>query len=168
MINYIFSVQDTTWRFVTFSGKLWLVNISTSMDSDGNTTFLLMSSALVFIMIPGLGYFYSGLTSQKSALSILLLSYIATSVILVQWFICGYSLVFASDGSGFIGTFTKAFYSNVDISTATPYPEYAFAFYQATFACITPALVIGGAADRARILPKIVFVFIWSFFVYDP
>ena len=119
-------------------------------------------------MIPGVGYFYSGLTNQKSALSILLLSFIATSIVLVQWFIAGYGLVYASDGGSFIGTFTKAFFMNIDINTAVPYPEFAFVFFQATFACIAPALVIGGAADRGRMLPKMIFVFLWSFLVYDP
>eukprot|EP00834_Sanchytrium_tribonematis_P000322 NODE_6_length_70510_cov_1.054395.p27 type:complete len:314 gc:universal NODE_6_length_70510_cov_1.054395:56663-55722(-) len=137
-------------------------------DYDGNTAFLLLSAVLVFIMIPGLGYFYSGLTNQKSALSILLLCYIANSIVMMQWFFAGYSLVYSENGSGFIGAFDKAFFQNIDITRVSPYPEYAFVFFQATFACITPALVIGGAADRARMFPKLIFVFIWSFIVYDP
>eukprot|EP00834_Sanchytrium_tribonematis_P001213 NODE_27_length_39007_cov_1.590650.p28 type:complete len:140 gc:universal NODE_27_length_39007_cov_1.590650:25687-25268(-) len=130
----------------------------------GDTSFLLLCSTLVFIMIPGLGYFYSGLTTSKAALSILLLCFLTYSVVLIQWFMFGYSLVFSSEGGDFIGSFYNGGFNHLTSETDpnSKYPDYAFAIYQSAFAGITPALVVGAGAENARLLPKIVFVFIWT------
>ena len=134
----------------------------------GDTSFLLLCSCLVFIMIPGLGYFYSGLTSSKAALSILLLCFLTYSIVLMQWFMFGYSLVFSTNGGSFIGTLYNGGFANLNSSSVDViYPDYAFAFFQSTFAGITPALVVGAGAENARLLPKIVFIFIWTTLVYD-
>eukprot|EP00834_Sanchytrium_tribonematis_P002328 NODE_70_length_24940_cov_0.663138.p11 type:complete len:315 gc:universal NODE_70_length_24940_cov_0.663138:85-1029(+) len=136
----------------------------------GDTSFMLLCTALVFIMIPGLGYFYSGLTNTKSSLSVLILCFVSFSVVLIQWFIIGYSLVFSTDGNSFIGSFTMA---GLDTLTSmdnpnTLFPDYAYVIYQSTFAGITPALILGAGADKTRLLPKIVFIFLWTTFAYDP
>eukprot|EP00835_Amoeboradix_gromovi_P006999 NODE_983_length_2555_cov_0.219463.p1 type:complete len:341 gc:universal NODE_983_length_2555_cov_0.219463:2007-985(-) len=137
--------------------------------SDGDTSFLLICGAMVFIMIPGLGYFYSGMANSKSALSMLLLCFVSYSIVMLQWFLFGYSLVFSSDGGSFIGTLTNGVFSSMTSKSAANggYPDFAYAFYQSTFAGISPALVIGATAERARLLPKMVFIFFWSTFVYD-
>eukprot|EP00835_Amoeboradix_gromovi_P003170 NODE_200_length_15202_cov_0.356618.p3 type:complete len:308 gc:universal NODE_200_length_15202_cov_0.356618:9736-8813(-) len=135
--------------------------------SSGDTAFLLLSGALVFIMIPGLGYFYSGMANSKSALSMLLLCFVSYSIVMIQWFLFGYSLVFGTDGGPFIGTFTNGVFSGMTSSSTDAYPDFAFAFFQSTFAGISPALVIGATSARARLLPKMVFIFLWSTFVYD-
>ncbi len=136
----------------------------------GDTSFLILCSCLVFVMIPGLGYFYSGLTTSKAALSILLLCFLTFSVVLIQWFMFGYSFVFAENGSSFIGDFSNGGFTNLstaDVGSDGPFPDLAYAFFQSTFAGITPALVVGAGAENARLLPKIVFVFIWTTLVYD-
>ena len=137
--------------------------------SAGDTAFLLICGALVFIMIPGLGYFYSGMANNKSALSMLLLCFVSYSIVLIQWFLFGYSLVFASDGGPFIGSFTLGAFTGMTSTTpeGALIPDFAYAFYQSTFAGIAPALVIGATAERARLLPKMIFIFLWSTFVYD-
>eukprot|EP00834_Sanchytrium_tribonematis_P001199 NODE_27_length_39007_cov_1.590650.p14 type:complete len:310 gc:universal NODE_27_length_39007_cov_1.590650:27156-26227(-) len=140
------------------------------MGSDsGDTAFLLISGALVFSMIPGLGYFYSGLCNNKSALSMLLLCFVSYSIVMIQWFLFGYSFVFAADGGPMIGSFTNGAFVGLGsvVADKTTYPDYAFVFFQSTFAGISPALVIGATAERARLLPKMVFIFLWSIFVYD-
>ena len=136
----------------------------------GDTAFLLLSGALVFIMIPGLGYFYAGMANSKSALSMLLLCFVSYSIVMVQWFLFGYSLVFATDGGPFIGTFNEGVFLKMNSqqpTNGTLYPDYAYAFFQSTFAGISPALVVGATAERARFLPKMIFIFLWSTFVYD-
>eukprot|EP00835_Amoeboradix_gromovi_P003119 NODE_195_length_15388_cov_0.563926.p4 type:complete len:310 gc:universal NODE_195_length_15388_cov_0.563926:10210-11139(+) len=137
--------------------------------SAGDTAFLLLCGALVFIMIPGLGYFYSGMANTKSALSMLLLCFVSYSIVMIQWFLFGYSLVFSTDSGPFIGSFTNGVFVNMTSQTTDPalFPDFAYAFYQSTFAGISPALVIGATAERARLLPKMLFIFLWSTFVYD-
>ena len=134
--------------------------------SSGDTAFLLLCGALVFIMIPGLGYFYSGMANTKSALSMLLLCFVSYSIVMIQWFLFGYSLVFNKDGGPFIGTLNNGVFKDLTSQSGTAlYPDFAYAFYQSTFAGISPALVIGATAERARILPKMIFIFLWSTFV---
>ena len=122
-------------------------------------------------MIPGLGYFYSGLSSAKSSLSVLLLCFLSYSIVLIQWFVFGYSLVYASDSNNaFIGSFNLSAFSQMEIlseDSAVVF-DYVFAIYQSTFAGITPALVLGAGAERTRLLPKIVFILLWTTIVYDP
>jgi Amt family ammonium transporter len=122
-------------------------------------------------MIPGVGYFYSGLARSKNALSLIMLSMLSLAVVSFQWWLWGYSLAFNGHAGKFIGNLENAFFMNVggDTSTtATGLTSILFAVYQGMFAAITPALAIGSAAERGRILPAIVFVFIWSTIVYDP
>ena len=119
-------------------------------------------------MIPGLGYFYNGLTSSKAALSVLLLCFLTFSVVEIQWFTFGYSLVFSKDGNSFIGTFTNGGFSGMTSQDVSNEPiDFAFALYQGMFAGLTPALVVGAGSDKARLLPKIIFILLWTTFVYD-
>ncbi|ORX91801.1 ammonium transporter [Basidiobolus meristosporus CBS 931.73] len=143
----------------------------TPLYASGDITWVMVSTSLVFLMIPGVGYFYSGMARSKNALSLIMLSCLSVAVVLVQWFIWGYSITFSRTGSWFIGNLNHAFLINVlgDPSVgSSKIPDLAFMIYQCMFASIAPALAIGAAAERARILPTIIFIFIWSTLVYDP
>ncbi|RKP37566.1 ammonium transporter 2 [Dimargaris cristalligena] len=136
-----------------------------------NTAFLLVCTCLVFIMIPGLGYFYSGMTSSKSALSLVFLSMLSLAVVPLQWFIWGYSLALSPTGGPFMGNLHYAFFMNVDNTphpSAPTVPGTVFAIYQCMFSAITPALALGATAERVRLRPALIYLFVWSTLVYDP
>ncbi|PMD36893.1 putative ammonium transporter [Hyaloscypha variabilis F] len=138
---------------------------------SGDIAWMLTSSALVLLMIPGVGFFYSGLARRKSALSLIWLSCMSVGVVTFQWFFWGYSLTFSHTANSFIGDLENIGFRNVlgAPSVGSPkIPDLLFAIYQGMFAAITPALAIGAAADRGRMLPCIVFMFIWSTIIYDP
>jgi len=140
--------------------------------SDGDIGMTLLSMALVWWMVPGVGYFYSGMARSKNALSLIMLSVLSIAVVSVQWFIWGFSLTFSKTATnGFIGNLDNAFFMDVydqPSAGSVLVPDLVFAIYQCMFAAITPALAIGSAAERGRLLPAVVFIFIWSTIVYDP
>ncbi|KAJ1983531.1 hypothetical protein H4R34_001217 [Dimargaris verticillata] len=136
-----------------------------------NTSFMLVCTALVFIMLPGLGYFYSGMTSNKSALSLVFLCMLSLAIVPLQWFIWGYSLALSPTGGKFIGDLRHAFFMGVDNTphpNAPTVPGTAYAIYQCMFSVITPALALGATAERVRLRPALVYLFVWSTLVYDP
>lgn len=136
---------------------------------QGDLAWIMTSTALVFIMTTaGVGFFYSGLARRKSALSLIWLALMSHCVISLQWFIWGYSLVFSKNGSPILGTLANACFRETLAYPAGAIPDLLFAIYQNMFATITAALAIGAAAERGRMLPCIVFVFVWSTIVYDP
>ncbi|KAI1746621.1 ammonium transporter [Xylaria castorea] len=138
---------------------------------SGDFAWILTSSALVLLMIPGVGFFYSGLARRKSALSLIMLSMISVAVVDFQWFFWGYSLAFSHTGSAYIGDLSNFGLMKTLAQPSvgsTKIPDLLFCLFQGMFAAITPALAIGAAVDRARILPCIVFIFVWSTIVYDP
>ncbi|KAL6879955.1 ammonium permease [Trichoderma longibrachiatum] len=136
----------------------------------GNMAWITVSAALVLLMIPGVGFFYSGLARRKSALSLILLSMVSVGVISFQWFFWGYSLAFSRTGNAFLGDLTQfgLLKTLAQPNGSSNIPDILFCLYQGMFAAITPALAIGAVADRGRMLPAIVFMFIWSTVVYDP
>lgn len=139
--------------------------------SSGDFAWIMTSSALVLLMVPGVGFFYSGLARRKSALSLIWLSMMSIAVVGFQWFFWGYSLTFSHTGSSFIGDLSNFGLMKVlgQPSVGSSHvPDLLFCLYQGMFAAITPALAIGAAADRGRMLPAIVFIFIWATIVYDP
>lgn len=142
---------------------------------DGDIAFLVISIALVLLMVPGVGFFYSGLSRRKSALSLIFISILACAVTIIQWFIWGFSLSFSRDviSSGFIGTLSNAFFIGVleqpfDENSAHKIPVLLFAVYQGLFSAIAVVLAAGAAAERGRLLPCVVFMFVWATLVYDP
>ncbi|OQO05037.1 hypothetical protein B0A48_08057 [Cryoendolithus antarcticus] len=138
---------------------------------SGDIAWILTSTALVLLMIPGVGFFYSGLARRKSALSLIWLSCMATAVVSFQWFFWGYSLTFSHSANFFIGDLANIGYRNVLAapSVASPkIPDLLYAVYQGMFAAITVALAVGAAAERGRMLPCVIFMFVWSTVVYDP
>lgn len=123
-------------------------------------------------MIPGLGFFYAGLSRTKNALSLILICMLAASIVALQWMLFGFSLSFSENSSNvFIGNFFYGGFSNVGASAlsivAPTIPAITLALYQLQFASITPAIIFGSVAERFRLLPAMVFMFFWTTFVYD-
>ena len=137
--------------------------------SGGDTAWVLTSTALVlFMTIPGLALFYGGLVRTKNVLSVLMQCFAITCVVSLLWLICGYSMSFG-DGNGFIGGLGKAMFAGVAEGTMKgSIPESAFALFQMTFAIITPALVVGGFAERMRFGACLLFAALWFLAVYAP
>lgn len=142
------------------------------MLSSGDTAWVLTATCLVlFMTLPGLALFYSGLVRGKNALSILVQCFAITCVVSILWFAVGYSLAFTNGGSlnGFIGGLDRAFLVGLDRNALTgTIPEVLFAMFQMTFAIITPALVIGGYAERIRFGAVLWFSALWLLLVYVP
>ncbi|KAI2638097.1 ammonium transporter [Xylaria nigripes] len=137
----------------------------------GDIAWMITATALVLLMIPGVGFFYSGLARRKSALSLIWLSVMATAVTSFQWFFWGYSLTFSHNASSFIGDLENFGFKNVLAQPSvgsSRLPDLLFAVYQGMFAAITVALATGAVAERGRMLPCIVFMLIWSTIIYDP
>jgi ammonium transporter, Amt family len=146
-----------------------------TMVNKGDTSWMLISSALVLMMsIPALGLFYGGLVRTKNMLSVLMQVFMIISIAALVWVAWGYSMAFTSGGP-FIGGFGKAFLQGVDATTVAAtfsnnvyIPEYAFIVFQMTFACITPALIVGAFAERIKFTPLMLFVVGWLTLAYFP
>lgn len=139
--------------------------------SSGDTAWVLMASALVLLMVPGLAFFYGGLVRNKSALNTMLMSLGALALVTVQWVLFGYSVAFGP-GSSWIGSFAWAGMSGVGATANPTYaaalPHILFAAFQGMFAGITVALFSGAVIDRMRFAAYLAFGLLWSTFVYDP
>ena len=141
-----------------------------TIDS-GATAWMLTSTALVLLMtLPGLALFYGGLVRTRNVLSVLMQCFALTCVVTLIWVIFGYSTAFA-EGSGLIGGLSKLWMRGVELDTLWPgyaIPETVFAMFQLTFAIITPALIIGGFAERTRFSAMLLFSVLWLVIVYIP
>jgi Amt family ammonium transporter len=140
--------------------------------SSADNAWMLTSSALVLLMTgPGLALFYGGLVRKKNVLGTMMQSFAMMAVITVLWAIVGYSLAFGT-GNGFIGGFHNAFLRGVglqpDVDYAATIPLQTFMVYQLMFAIITPALITGAFAERMKFSAMVLFLILWSLFVYDP
>lgn len=135
----------------------------------GDTAWMLTSSALVlFMLLPGLSLFYAGLVRSKNVLSVLMQCFAIASAMSLLWFAVGYSLVFSGEGD-WIGNLDKAFLSGVTFdSMSGTIPESVFVIFQMTFIMITPALFVGGFAERMNFSPMLVFSVLWGLLVYVP
>jgi Amt family ammonium transporter len=140
-------------------------------SNPGDVTWILVASALVMLMTPGLALFYGGLVRKKNILSVLMQCFMALCLISLQWVFCGYSLAFGPTVSGLVGNFDWLHLQGVGLAPS-PYapkiPHLLFAFFQMMFAVITPALVIGAFAERMRFSAFCVFSLLWATLVYDP
>ncbi|GBF42673.1 MULTISPECIES: ammonium transporter [Leptospira] len=133
-----------------------------------DTTWMLISSALVFFMIPGLSLFYGGIVRSKNVLSTMMHSFVAMIVMTLQWTIFGYSFAFSGENP-FVGNFDLAFLDGINIdSTKGTIPTYVHFLFQGMFALITPALISGAIAERIKLSAYILFILVWSTLVYDP
>ncbi len=136
--------------------------------NSGDTARMLVSTAMVLFMIPGLAMFYGGLTRAKNMLGTMMQSFITMGVITLQWVVIGYSLAFG-DGNAFLGGSTLAFLGGIRPDTLHgSIPAYLFIAFQGAFACITPALISGAIAERIKFGAYIVFIILWTTLVYDP
>ncbi|MFH2059472.1 MAG: ammonium transporter [Pseudomonadota bacterium] len=137
---------------------------------SGNTSWMLISTALVLLMMPGLAMFYGGLVRTKNVLGTMMHTFVAMAVIGVLWAICGYSLTFGkSILGGFIGWNSDYFFlKGIDETITNGIPEYIIAMFQGKFAIITPALISGALAERVYLRGYILFISLWFLAVYSP
>jgi Amt family ammonium transporter len=141
--------------------------------NPGDVAWMLTATGLVLLMTPGLSFFYGGMVSPKSVISTMLQSFVALGVISLLWVAVGFSLAFGDDLGGFIGNpFTFAMFRGVGTGTnaalAPTIPLLLFAMFQLKFAVITPALVSGSFAERVRFSAYLLFMCLFSLFVYAP
>jgi len=141
------------------------------MINAGDTAWVLISAALVMLMTPGLAFFYGGMVRKKNVLSILMQCFIVLCLLSVQWVLYGYSISFAP-GEGFWGGFKWFGLNGVGLEPYTDYaatiPHQAFMIFQAMFAIITPALILGAFAERMKFSAFLTFMLLWATFVYGP
>ena len=141
--------------------------------SAGDTAWMLTATALVLLMTPGLSFFYGGMVSRKNVISTMLQSFIAMGVISLLWVVCGFSLAFGESVGGIIGNpFTYFMLKGVggapEAAFASTIPFALFALFQLKFAIITPALITGSFAERVRFSSYLLFICLFSVFIYAP
>ncbi len=176
-------MQQST-RSTPLGGK-WLIgglltallpNVALAEDtlSAGDTAWMLTATALVlFMTIPGLALFYSGMVRSKNVLSVLMQCFAITGLMTILWVLYGYSLAFTSNSSEsinmFVGGFDKVLLAGITPDTLSgTIPEYLFLTFQMTFAIITPALIVGAFAERMKFSAMLVFMTLWLTIVYAP
>ncbi|MGE4353424.1 MAG: ammonium transporter [Oscillospiraceae bacterium] len=138
--------------------------------NHGDAAWVLTSSALVFIMTPGLAFFYGGLAKRKNVINTIMMSAILMGLGSILWVLVGFSLSFSGDIGGIIGNLNWAGFNFDTLNDMTlPYPNtLVFAIFQMTFAIITPALITGAVAERMKFSSLVVFITVWSLIVYYP
>ena len=141
--------------------------------NTGNVTFMMITTLLVFIMTPGLAFFYGGLVEKKNSLTMMFYTFISIGVVTVMWYMGGFSLVFGSDVNGLIGDPTEYFMlNNIDFTVSRSYgdtiPFLMFFMYQLMFAIIVAPLMTGAFANRLSPFAWIKLLVIWMLFVYFP
>jgi len=136
----------------------------------GTTAWMLTSTALVLLMIPGLAMFYGGLVRTKNVLGTMMHSFASMAIIGVIWMVCGYSMCFGENVlGGWFGWNSDYFLlGGIDESITGGIPEYVFAMFQCMFAMITPALIAGAFAERVKFRGYCIFIALWSILVYNP
>ncbi|MBP7792125.1 MAG: ammonium transporter [Candidatus Goldbacteria bacterium] len=138
--------------------------------NNGDTAWILISSALVMLMTPGLAFFYGGMVRKKNILSVLMQCFTILALISIQWVLFGYSIAF-SKGNGFFGYLEWFGLKNIGFGTG-PYsdtiPHIIFVMFQAMFAIITPALIVGTFVERMKFSFFVLFTLLWATFIYDP
>ncbi len=139
----------------------------------GDTSFMLVATALVMIMTPGLAFFYGGLVSRKNVLAIMMQSYVSMGVSTILWVAVGYSLCFSGDVGGIIGNLDMAFLRGIEPTDLFDgadgtIPLLLFVAYQMMFAIITPALITGAFANRITFKAYLIFLVAWQILVYYP
>jgi len=166
------------WGIAGFMALMGVSHLAMAADvvapaiNTGDTAWVLLSAALVFLMTPGLAFFYGGLVRKKNMLSVLMQCFMLMCIITLQWVIFGYSLSFGPDIKGLIGSLSWAGLHGVGVTPFAAYsatvPHQAFMIYQAMFAIITPGLILGAFAERMKFSAFVVFSLLWATFVYDP
>ena len=146
---------------------------NSSAVNTGDTAWVLTSAALVMLMTPAVGFFYGGMVRSKNVVSVIKQSVVILALVSIQWVLLGYSLAFGKDigggilgGLGYFGLYGVGYAPNPIY--ASTIPQLAFMIFQAMFAIITPALIIGAFVERIRFRTLVVFVLLWATLVYDP
>jgi ammonium transporter, Amt family len=138
----------------------------------GDTTWMLISTGLVMLMTPGLGFFEAGLIRGKNSLSVIMQTFSGLAILSILWFVLGFTLVFAPSQNGFIGGLDWLFYHNVPFNDSIDYaptvPGVTYATFQMMFAVITPLLITGAFAERVKWSAFVVFIVAWSLLIYYP
>jgi len=138
----------------------------------GDTTWMLISTGLVMMMTPALGFFEAGLIRAKNSLSIIMQTFSGLAILSVMWFVVGFTLVFAPSNNGLIGGLDWLFFNNVPFNSSLDYaptiPGVTFASYQMMFAVITPLLITGAFAERLKWSAFFIFIIAWSLLIYYP
>lgn len=158
---------------ILFGNKAYDYELNNVQIDSGDTSWMLVSSAFVLLMTPGLAFFYGGMVNVKNIISTMLQSFVALGVITIVWIFVGFSLSFGDSFYGIIGDpRTFLFFDNV---TLAPNPNYGttipfllFAFFQLKFAIITPALISGSFAERIRFRSYILFMLLFTLLIYSP
>lgn len=158
---------------ILFGNKAYDFELNNEQIDSGDTSWMLVSSAFVLLMTPGLAFFYGGMVNVKNIISTMLQSFVALGVITIVWIFVGFSLSFGDSFYGIIGDpSTFLFFDNV---TLAPNPDYGptipfllFAFFQLKFAIITPALISGSFAERIRFRSYILFMLLFTLLIYSP
>jgi ammonium transporter, Amt family len=147
------------------------VNDMYSMLNGADMTWVMISAILVFIMTPANGYFYGGTVEFKNAMSIIFVCMCTLAVVSIQWFFFGFSLAFSDTASNpIIGDFYYGGFNHLGMKphpNCPTIPASLFAIYQLMFATVTPALAFGSIAERTRLGPWIVFLFLWTTVIQD-
>ena len=148
------------------------------VPNKGDTAFMMICSVLVLLMtVPGLALFYGGLVRTKNMLSMCMQVFATLCLVAILWVSYGYSMAFTNGGdlNNFVGGFSKAFLAGVDsnsvaatFSNGVYIPEYVYIVFQMTFACITPALILGAIAERVKFSAVLLFMGLWATFIYFP
>jgi Amt family ammonium transporter len=150
------------------------MNATTPTIEAGDTAWMLVATALVMVMLPGLALFYGGLVRRKNVLSTIMHSFFGLAIVSVVWVLVGFSLAFGPDvtGLGLLGGLDYAGFVNVTLTPNATYgptiPFVLFGAFQLMFAAITPALITGAFAERKRFASFVIFTVLWSVLVYSP
>ncbi len=135
--------------------------------NQADTAWMLVATALVLLMTPGLSFFYGGLVRSKNVLNTIMMSFISLGFISVVWAFVGYSLAFG-DGGPLVGNLSMAFLSGVTLDPEGSIPHLLFMAFQGTFAIITAALISGAIVERMRFSAYVLFIVLWSALIYSP
>ncbi|XP_035714165.1 ammonium transporter 1-like isoform X1 [Folsomia candida] len=170
------ATHNTTETLETIMGHKTLLSANsnnlvggTSQYDPGEMAWLMGCTAITWIMIPGVGFFYSGVARSKSSLSLLMICLWTCAIVSFQWYLIGFSLCLSTKGNQIIGGLDHLFLTN----TNQPYhgnpkiPTLLVSIWYGLFAAITPTIILGGIAERTRFLPTIVFIFFWTTFCFD-
>ncbi|HPF09954.1 MAG TPA: ammonium transporter [Flavobacteriaceae bacterium] len=170
-LNFIF-LSVLVLVCLVFGTEYQFIDQAGSIDK-GDTAWMIVASAFVLLMTPGLAFFYGGMVSKKSIISTMLQSFVALGVISILWVVVGFSLAFGDSVYGLFGN-PATYFSFRDV-TVSPNPEFSstipfllFALFQLKFAIITPALITGSFAERIRFRSYILFMVLFSLFIYAP
>ena len=165
----LYSLVSVT-AFLLCAGPAMAQEAEASVVDSGSTAWMLTSTALVLLMIPGLAMFYGGLVRTKNVIGTMMHSFAAMGIMTVLWIICGYSMAFGDNvfGGWFGWNWDYFFLKGIDTAIMDGVPEYVFCMFQGKFAIITPALIAGAFAERVRFKGYCVFIALWGLLVYNP